>query len=231
MAEQTIRVEIGSAWSAHRQNHNDEAVKAFQAVLNRDPNNIDAFYGKGLAERASGQKAAATNSFEQALTLVTHAADSLANRSKRFGKLKALHDDAVKGFNQAIRAVEQPTAADPVGDFQNRHNDAVKLMDAVMAAMEDIRQHDADQHGHVRELENKYRESLEALRARAAAVVSAAGSAEATTQARTQYRGEIENLYDVFGPLEQSNISERRTRDRLMMMGRMIRQRLEELKA
>lgn len=60
---------IGRAWGAHRANRNAEAIKDFEQVLKADRENVDGYYGLGLAQRASGQAAAAQASFEKALQL------------------------------------------------------------------------------------------------------------------------------------------------------------------
>jgi tetratricopeptide (TPR) repeat protein len=54
MSENPIDHEIGEAWKAHRQGFQDTAIQQFREILDKDPNNLDALYGLGLAEKAAG---------------------------------------------------------------------------------------------------------------------------------------------------------------------------------
>ncbi|HEX2619074.1 MAG TPA: tetratricopeptide repeat protein [Phototrophicaceae bacterium] len=60
---------IGKAWGAHRLGRNGEAIRDFEQVIKSDGQNVDAYYGLGLAQRASGQTAEAQAAFEKALAL------------------------------------------------------------------------------------------------------------------------------------------------------------------
>jgi tetratricopeptide (TPR) repeat protein len=60
---------IGAGWAAHRNGQNDEALKQFESALAMDNENIDAYYGIGLAERARGRLPEATAAFEKSLQL------------------------------------------------------------------------------------------------------------------------------------------------------------------
>lgn len=68
---------VGKAWEQHRQSQNIDAIRAFEDVLSLKPNDVDALYGKGLAQRASGDKSGATKSFQVAYDYVTKTTDAL----------------------------------------------------------------------------------------------------------------------------------------------------------
>ena len=68
---------VGKAWEQHRQSQNIDAIRAFDDVLNVKPNDVDALYGRGLAQRASGDKSGATKSFQVAYDFVTKTTEAL----------------------------------------------------------------------------------------------------------------------------------------------------------
>ena len=61
---------LGRAWALHRQGKNDASIKEFDALLQQSANNMDALYGRALAERNNGQIEAAKASFEKCLEQV-----------------------------------------------------------------------------------------------------------------------------------------------------------------
>ena len=63
MSDNPIDHEIGEAWKAHRQGFQDTAIQQFREILDRDPGNLDALYGLGLAEKAAGNEAEAKQIF------------------------------------------------------------------------------------------------------------------------------------------------------------------------
>jgi tetratricopeptide (TPR) repeat protein len=71
MAEVAIR--IGEAWRMHREGRSEDAVVEFERIIKEHPDNVDAHYGLGLAQRTSGHQATAKSSFEQALILIDKA--------------------------------------------------------------------------------------------------------------------------------------------------------------
>lgn len=66
----STQVSIGDAWSVHRSGNNSEAISKFSQVLTTVPDNVDALYGLGLAQDANGDKRAAAESFQKALTIL-----------------------------------------------------------------------------------------------------------------------------------------------------------------
>jgi tetratricopeptide (TPR) repeat protein len=68
---------VGKAWEQHRQAQNIDAIRSFDDVLALKPNDVDALYGKGLAQRASGDKSGASKSFQVAYDFVTKTTEAL----------------------------------------------------------------------------------------------------------------------------------------------------------
>jgi tetratricopeptide (TPR) repeat protein len=60
---------ISEGWAAHRSGKNDEALRQFENALSLENDNIDAYYGIGLAERARRRLPEATAAFEKSLQL------------------------------------------------------------------------------------------------------------------------------------------------------------------
>lgn len=64
---------IGQAWTYLRDKRYDTARAEFESILNLNPDDIDAHYGLGLAQKALGQTEAAAASFRKSLALVEQA--------------------------------------------------------------------------------------------------------------------------------------------------------------
>lgn len=60
---------IAEAWVLLRRDRAEEAVAAFDAILQKESENVDAHYGKGLALRAAGKSDAAVEVFQKTLQL------------------------------------------------------------------------------------------------------------------------------------------------------------------
>jgi tetratricopeptide (TPR) repeat protein len=70
MGNETIAAQIGHAWRYQREGQADSAIKEFERILHRDPDDIDANYGMGLAQRSAGRHQAAVEYFQHALDVV-----------------------------------------------------------------------------------------------------------------------------------------------------------------
>ena len=83
----TLRNEerIGEAWHHHRMGENSEAVRKFQEILKNTPNNVDAYYGMGLAHKADGNLNAAKEAFEKAKELADNAYGAVRTTSDAEG--------------------------------------------------------------------------------------------------------------------------------------------------
>ena len=65
----TVEAQIGQAWNHHREGRSADAIAAFEKILGTIPNNVDALYGIGLAQKALGREADAVESFQKAYEL------------------------------------------------------------------------------------------------------------------------------------------------------------------
>jgi len=70
MGNESIVAQIGRAWRYQREGNADTAIKEFERILRQEPDNIDANYGMGLAQRAAGHQQAAIEHFQHALDIV-----------------------------------------------------------------------------------------------------------------------------------------------------------------
>lgn len=77
MATRGTEERIGEAWRLHRKGDNRGAIQMFNEILSKTPNNVDAHYGIGLAQRAEGDNAGAEKSFTRALELAQAALDAV----------------------------------------------------------------------------------------------------------------------------------------------------------
>ncbi len=91
---QEVAARIGEAWRMHREGRNEDAIVEFERILKENADNVDAHYGLGLAQRATGRQAAAKSTFEQALILVDKAEAARRTHAAAEGR----HDDTV-GWN------------------------------------------------------------------------------------------------------------------------------------
>ena len=69
MSSSNVSAQIGKAWGYHREGRNIDAIHEFETILASTPNEVDALYGLGLAQKADGQQEAAIKSFQKALAL------------------------------------------------------------------------------------------------------------------------------------------------------------------
>ena len=85
MSTLPITEKIGEAWRLHRDGNNDGAVRMFQDLISTHPENVDAYYGLGLAYKANGDRAKATASFKQALEITEQALSAVQKASQAEG--------------------------------------------------------------------------------------------------------------------------------------------------
>lgn len=64
---------LGRAWANHRDGRNEAAVAEFDRILRDAPNDIDANFGIGLAQRALGRHDQAVASFNKTKELLNKA--------------------------------------------------------------------------------------------------------------------------------------------------------------
>ena len=72
---------IGEAWKQHRMGNHDSAMEIFKDILSKRPGHLDALYGLGLAQRATGDGGAAVESFNKAMQLAQEALSAVDKTS------------------------------------------------------------------------------------------------------------------------------------------------------
>jgi tetratricopeptide (TPR) repeat protein len=70
MSNETLAEQIGQAWRYQRDGKADAAIAEYERLLRQEPDNIDANYGMGLAQRTAGKYEVAIKYFEHAQALV-----------------------------------------------------------------------------------------------------------------------------------------------------------------
>lgn len=103
MSKDELSVLVGDGWEALRSKDAARAQDAFRRVLNEDKEHIDALYGLGLAQRESGDKAAARTSFTTAKTIAERELAALRGGSMS-NNLTTTRDDR---YMILIRMLEQ----------------------------------------------------------------------------------------------------------------------------
>lgn len=76
---------IGEAWRMHREGNNDKAISIFQEIIKNAPENVDAYYGLGLAYKATKDMASAADAFQKALDLAQVAFNAVKTTSQAEG--------------------------------------------------------------------------------------------------------------------------------------------------
>jgi tetratricopeptide (TPR) repeat protein len=90
MANESVAAQIGQAWRSHREGNNEAAIEQFGRILRTAPDSIDANYGLGLANRALGNQAAATESFQRALEMTDRAEATSQEERDRYMMLSRM---------------------------------------------------------------------------------------------------------------------------------------------
>lgn len=94
---------IAQAWANHREGRNEAAVTEFDRVLRDAPNDIDANFGLGLAQRALGRYDQAIASFRKAQELVSKALEKEPGTDRwemllRFCEQRIAETESAKGL-------------------------------------------------------------------------------------------------------------------------------------
>lgn len=95
MAQNEHEDAIARAWALHREGRQNDAINAFETVTKRAPDNIDALYGLGLAQRAAGDKEGARATFQQCFALLTAALEG-APGTDRFEMLQRMVEQRIE---------------------------------------------------------------------------------------------------------------------------------------
>jgi hypothetical protein len=83
---------VGQAWSKHYHGENEAAIQAFQDLVGKWPDHIDANYGLSLSLKAAGQKQAAGEAFQKTKTLVDAARTTQGDENARYAMLSRMID-------------------------------------------------------------------------------------------------------------------------------------------
>ncbi|RMG73432.1 MAG: tetratricopeptide repeat protein [Chloroflexi bacterium] len=108
-----INPELGQAWANLRSGQVDQAVSTFDRIIQNSPQNVDAYYGLGLAQRALGNKQRAIEAFQQAYDLAQDHLEQLRAETSADSKLgvvnnlKSIEDDR---YMMLIRMLSQRLA-------------------------------------------------------------------------------------------------------------------------
>lgn len=70
MTDKDLNARIGEAWNAHYTGQDEAAVQQFTEILNTEPENVDAYWGLGLAYRGLNQNEKAREIFVKIKTLI-----------------------------------------------------------------------------------------------------------------------------------------------------------------
>ncbi len=92
MSQSNVGQDIGNAWAAHRSGDQQSAIDGFERTLSRQPDSVDAHYGKGLALRKLGRNDDAIQSFQTALELAQAALIAVRKVSDTSGNLNTSNE-------------------------------------------------------------------------------------------------------------------------------------------
>ena len=106
---------LGVADNLRRTDANADALRGYQEVLAKEPQNIDALEGSGLAQLATGDTKAAKSTFEQVLAIDKNRWRTLNAVGILFA-MNGMADDSLAYFNQALAvAPDEPAVLNNVG--------------------------------------------------------------------------------------------------------------------
>src|SRR5215510_1699840 len=60
-----VKEQVGQAWSLSYHGKSENAIRSFEGIISRWPNNVDANYGLALALKTAGQREKATEAFQE----------------------------------------------------------------------------------------------------------------------------------------------------------------------
>jgi Flp pilus assembly protein TadD len=103
MSKDELSKLVGDGWDALRSKNTASALEAFRRALSEDKDHIDAHYGLGLAQRESGDKAAARAAFGTAKAIAERELAALRGGSTS-NNLTTTRDDR---YMILIRMLEQ----------------------------------------------------------------------------------------------------------------------------
>ncbi len=81
--QNNLDAKIGAAWQSHYDGKDEEAINKFLALLEEAPDNVDVYWGLGLAYRDMRDTEQAMKAFKKVKELVTN---YLANETGELGR-------------------------------------------------------------------------------------------------------------------------------------------------
>lgn len=85
------------AWHYHMVGRHDHAIEAFNEILMKEPDDIDALYGLGLAQKAAGQHDTALKSFRRVMEILEPLnAEVTAELARLRERVEAQTDDVLQ---------------------------------------------------------------------------------------------------------------------------------------
>lgn len=100
MAQDEHKDAVARAWQLHRDGRQNDAINGYEAVLRAAPDNIDAEYGLGLAQRSANMKEAALESFTRANKLIARELENNPTIS-RFQMLQRMTQQRISELTSA----------------------------------------------------------------------------------------------------------------------------------
>lgn len=94
MGSETVAAQVGHAWRYQREGQAESAIKEFEKILQQQPDDIDANYGMGLAQRTAGRSEAAAKYFQHALDIVDK--QDLAGKAARDAAANDFQTERIK---------------------------------------------------------------------------------------------------------------------------------------
>jgi Flp pilus assembly protein TadD len=91
-------------WEAIRHQKHTDAITAFEKALAQDASDVDALYGKGLAQRKLSQNEAAVTTFQQAYQIVTQSLE-VNKGDDRFEMLKRMLSQRLGELNVIVNPI------------------------------------------------------------------------------------------------------------------------------
>ncbi|MBC8171249.1 MAG: tetratricopeptide repeat protein [Anaerolineae bacterium] len=101
MSQNSNDILIGRAWASHRAGRNGDAIRDFEQAIKADSRNVDAYYGLGLAHRATEQYPAAETAFTKALELSQHRLEEIRG-NRRENNVESSDDDRYMMLNRML---------------------------------------------------------------------------------------------------------------------------------
>lgn len=110
MASSSVDDQVRRAWQHQRVGKSDDAVDAFAQIVRDHPQDIDARYGLGLAQKSAGMPGEAVLSFRGALQLVVDGQRVEDEKHDDADRIKSPEDDRLtmlaRMLNQRIGEIE-----------------------------------------------------------------------------------------------------------------------------